>query len=268
MISVVSVRALADAVENFRRKVQACGRCSDGADWLGVDGLVLFAIGRSIRAIHVRRQGNVPNALQNSEEVVHRIEAQVPLAERASAEDLSGKLVRVFAGFGAEINSFSDAEFSPGMHQCFPLHWVGRKLLREQHLDPPTEKLGRSRILGGDGLGPRPATVSEEPGGQDFRIVEDQQIVRSKQLGKVAKCAVFQQLLAAIEVHQPRRSTVGQRLLGDQVVRKVVVEIRNQHTPIMPDHGSSHINVTQSFSAAATCGTIKPKVLRGVYFTA
>src|SRR5271165_5911977 len=34
----------------------------------------------------------------------------------------------------------------------------------------------------------------------------------------------------------------------------------------MPDWGSPHINVAQSFSAASTCGTIKPKALRGVYF--
>ena len=86
--------------------------------------------------------------------------------------------------------------------------------------------------------------MSEEPGGQDLRIVEHQQIVRAQQLGKVAKGAIFQKLGAAIHVQQARGSTVGQGPLGDQLRRKVVVKLGDQHPPIMPDRAASHINVT------------------------
>ncbi len=157
------------------------------------------------------------------------------LAEHATRDDLGSKLVRVFTGFGTEINPLADPQLPPGVYQRLPLHGVGRKLLREQHPDPTTKKLARGGVLRRDRLRSRAAAVSEEAGWQDLCIVEDQHIVRSKQFGKVAKSEIFGQLLGAIEVKQARGSPVGQRLLGDQVVRKAVVEIRNQHTPIMPD---------------------------------
>ena len=63
-----------------------------------------------------------PMRLQHPEEVVHRIEAQMALAEGAAADDLSRQFVRGFAGLAAEVNPLADPELAPGMHQRFPFH--------------------------------------------------------------------------------------------------------------------------------------------------
>src|SRR5271165_7094900 len=43
----------------------------------------------------------------------------------------------------------------------------------------------------------------------------------------------MQVVAGAIEVQHARRCPVGEGLFGDQLVREVVVELRNQHQPIM-----------------------------------
>ena len=96
------------------------------------------------------------------------------LAERAAPGDLGGKFVRVLARPGSEVNPFADAKLAAGMHQRFPFHRFGRKLLGQQDLDPSAKKIPRRRILFRDPLCPRAAAMSEEPGGQDLRVVKDQ----------------------------------------------------------------------------------------------
>src|SRR5271165_6862444 len=90
--------ALANAVEDLRCEVQTRSRCGDRAEWLGINGLILLAIGRRVRAIDVRRQRDVPNPLQHAEEIVNRIEAEMALAKRAAPNDLGCQIVRILAG--------------------------------------------------------------------------------------------------------------------------------------------------------------------------
>ena len=66
---------LANAIEDFLREVQARGGRCHRAKWLGINRLILFAIGWRVRTIDVGRQGYVSNTLQNSKEIVRRIEA-------------------------------------------------------------------------------------------------------------------------------------------------------------------------------------------------
>src|SRR5271167_929417 len=108
--------ASANAAEDLGCEVQARGRCGNGAEWLGVNGLVLLAIFQRVWAIDIRRQRYVPNPLQYAEEILDRIKAEMALAERAAPDDLGREIVRIMAGFSAEINSFADPQFSSGMH--------------------------------------------------------------------------------------------------------------------------------------------------------
>ena len=77
--------------------------------------------------------------------------------------------------------------------------------------------------------------MSEKTSGQNLGIVENQQIVGPQQLGKVAKHAVVEAIVIADEVQQPRSRPVGQRFLGDQLVRQTIIEIGDQHKAIMPE---------------------------------
>src|SRR5208337_3894179 len=128
---------LANAVEDLWREVQARSRRGDRTEWLGVNGLILLAIGRRIRAVDVRRQRDVPNPFQHAEEIANWIEAQMALAERAPPDDLGREFVRILAGLSAEINPFADAELASGVNQCLPFQGLCRKLLGQQHLDAP-----------------------------------------------------------------------------------------------------------------------------------
>src|SRR5271165_3246795 len=101
--------ALANAVEDLGRKVQARGRSSDRTAWLGVNGLILLAIGRRVGAVDVRRQRDVPNPLQHAEEIVNRMETEMALAERAAPDDLGREIVRILAGLCPEINPFPNS---------------------------------------------------------------------------------------------------------------------------------------------------------------
>src|SRR5271166_6538939 len=78
--------ALANAVEDLGRKVQARGRSSDRTAWLGVNGLILLAIGRRVGAVDVRRQRDVPNSFQHAEDIVNQMDTQMALAERSNRE--------------------------------------------------------------------------------------------------------------------------------------------------------------------------------------
>ena len=72
--------------------------------------------------------------------------------------------------------------------------------------------------LSGWALVPPPSAI--EPGGKDPGVVEDDQVIRSQQVWKVAELAVMQVLLAAIQMKQPRGRPVHKRLLGDEFLRK------------------------------------------------
>src|ERR1039458_3817066 len=109
--------ALAYALKNFRREVQARRRRGDGAEGFGVDRLVTLPVRGRIRAIDVGRQRNVANAIEHSEEVIHRIEAKVALAKSPTAHDLSREFMRRFIGLASEINPLAQSKFAAGMNQ-------------------------------------------------------------------------------------------------------------------------------------------------------
>jgi len=98
--------ALADAVKDFRREMEAGGRSGHGAALAGIDGLIAFAViffavifaaifkakGR-IRPRNVGREWDVADAIENGVEIVNRLEANMALAERGAGENFRLQLI-------------------------------------------------------------------------------------------------------------------------------------------------------------------------------
>ena len=67
--------------------------------------------------------------------------------------------------------------------------------------------------------------AAEQAGGDDFRVVEHQQIALRQQSGQIAEMAVRNIAAPPRQVQKAAVSTPFQRLLGDQFWRQVEVEI-------------------------------------------
>jgi hypothetical protein len=100
--------ALANRVEDLSREVQPGRGCSYRARRFCVDRLVMLAIFGSIGTIDVGWQRDMSDAAKHGEEIVHRIEAKVPLTKRPTSDDFSGQLVRRLVCFAAKINSLAN----------------------------------------------------------------------------------------------------------------------------------------------------------------
>ena len=71
--------------------------------------------------------------------------------------------------------------------------------------------------------------VAEEPSWKDFRVVHDQQVPTPEIVTKLAKRREFRGAGVAMQDEQPRPPTNRRRLLGNQLIRKIEVEIGNVH---------------------------------------
>jgi hypothetical protein len=75
--------------------------------------------------------------------------------------------------------------------------------------------------------------VTEEAGRQDAGIVKDQQITRAEQVRELSEAGILEGAGVAVEVEHTRGSAIGKRLLRDQLLGKVEIELRNQHCSII-----------------------------------
>ncbi len=107
--------AAADAVENFRGKMEAGGGGGYRSALLGVDGLIAFAIAGRIGARDIRREWNVADAIEGSEEIViaakDGLETEVAQAELLAGEDLGLQFVTV-----TKEEAFADPDLAAGAH--------------------------------------------------------------------------------------------------------------------------------------------------------
>ncbi len=165
---------LSDLLQYLRREVQAgCGG-SYRTSRLGVDRLILLAIGGRVGPVDVRRQRDVADPLQHGKKVVTGIEAKLPLAEAATADDLRRQFVRRFAGIASEVEPFPNPELAAGMHQRLPFRRRRRKLFREQDLHLAAEEVPGRGVLGRESLGPRATAMAEQACRQYARVVNNQ----------------------------------------------------------------------------------------------
>ena len=71
--------------------------------------------------------------------------------------------------------------------------------------------------------------MPEEARGQHARIVENQAIARAQERGEFAKMAVFERPRGAVENQHAGSVALGGRLLRDQFLGKLVIEIGELH---------------------------------------
>ncbi len=71
--------------------------------------------------------------------------------------------------------------------------------------------------------------TSAQPGRNDPRIVEHQQIIGAQELRQVAHGPVLERAAVAREHHQARSVALGERLLRDERLGQLVVEVRETH---------------------------------------
>ena len=98
--------------------MQSGGRRGNGTPFAAEDRLVALAVGLCVGAADVRRQGNVADAVENGEEILHRIEAQHPCAEFAALDDLGPQ--RDLAVRRGENQNLTEGDFPARPDQCAP----------------------------------------------------------------------------------------------------------------------------------------------------
>jgi len=214
----------ADAVEYFRRKVKPCGRSGHGTTFASVDGLIAVAVGGRIGAGNVGRERDVADAFHASEEILCRREADVALAEFAASDDPGLKFIVI-----AEEEMLTDADFSAGADEAFPVVGVLLELACEEDLDASVQELARGGIARAERLGFEAGATSVKTGGKYFRVVEDQKVGGTEEIGEVAELAIVELAVGGRKVEEAGGGAVGERLLGDEFFGEMVVEVGDEH---------------------------------------
>jgi hypothetical protein len=84
----------------------------------------------------------------------------------------------------------ADANLASGADQTLPIVRLSRYPPRQQDLDTSLKKIAGGGIARADRLRADAFAAAIESGGKDAGVVDDQQIARLKQAGKIAKQAV------------------------------------------------------------------------------
>jgi hypothetical protein len=67
--------------------------------------------------------------------------------------------------------------------------------------------------------------VAEQSGGEDTRVVDDQQVARTQQLGEVVKMAIDERAGLPVEDQQTRGAAIRQWFLCDELGREIEREV-------------------------------------------
>jgi hypothetical protein len=163
--------------------------------------------------------------LDFGEEVVHGLEADAPFTKSAAGDDLGLKFVVV-----SEEEAFAHSDFATGAHQAFPfigVPWVlgGGDLAGEQDFNAATKKIPSRGIARTKGLGLKTGSPAVQARWKDAGVVEYNEVVGPQEVRKVAEKAVVAASGGAIEMQQARGRTIGKRLLSDQLLGQMIVEV-------------------------------------------
>lgn len=99
----------------------------------------------------------------------------------------------------------------------------------EENFDTAVKEIASGRIVRTDGLSVSAFAAAIEPGGKNAGVVEDDEVARPQQNGKVTKFAVGPLSGGALHVQHAGSVTGSKRFLGNEFVGKMEVEIGNQH---------------------------------------
>src|SRR5262249_219974 len=153
-------------------------------------------------------------------EIMDRRKAERPLTKFPASNDLGLQFILF-----AEENSFSYADFPARTHQCLPFQ--GRNLSCKQDLYPAVEKISRRRILFAHGLGAQTGPAAKESRRKNPAVVQDQEIVRAQEAGKVNELTVFKCAVRQAQVEHARGAALRERLLGNEFSGQKKIEFGN-----------------------------------------
>lgn len=97
----------------------------------------------------------------------------------------------------------------------------------EESFNAAAEKITRCGIVRTEDLGACPLAAAIKARRNDARVVEDEEIASPQQVREIPELAVRKDAVAGLDVQHPRLVAGGQRLLCNQLLRKVIVEIGN-----------------------------------------
>ena len=174
-----------------------------------VHRLVALGVDGGVAAPDVRRQGNVPHAVDR---LVDGGAVLGPQADGAAAVEPAGEhLPAQPAPAALEDDARAGAKPLPGMHEGVPAPVAARG--QEQALD-------RS---------PARHPPAQQPRGDHPRVVDDEQIARREEGGKRPDGVVPEAAGGPVEDEQAGRLALGRRGLGDSVGGEVEVEVGDAH---------------------------------------
>src|SRR5215469_8178180 len=220
--------ALANAIEDLRREVQACSRRRHRSWFFRIDRLVAVAVGGPVLTRDIGRQWNMANPIYDLRKVGDGSKSDMPLAKRAPRDHIGPQL-----GVLAEEKCLTHSYLSAGTNETLPFIRFLADLSNKQDLDASLQKITRRGIVRRDWLGLRATSVAIKPRRKHARVVHHQEIVWSQNLRKIAKNLVMDSARPPVQVQDARGGAVGKRLLGDQRFGKIVVEVGNQHARLI-----------------------------------
>ncbi len=177
--------ARGQAAQNLSSEMKTCGGSSDGSPVASVYGLITFVVGRTVRARDVRRQRDVADQVDASEEIGHGSEADMALAEFPAGDNFSLKLILL-----SKKKMLADRDLTAGTNQAFPFVGIVPELTGEQNLDASAKKLAGSRIPRADRLRFKTFAAAIEARRKHPRVVENDEIAGPEKLGEIAKLAI------------------------------------------------------------------------------
>ena len=182
-------------------EVQSRGRRRDRAGFAGIDRLVAFAVGTLVGAANVRRQRHVPVTLEQFQPVA------LPLLEHE-------KIAVAGAHHALDFTFQPERRARP---RCLAGAQVGEQPLRiehpfDHHFDPAAAVF-----------------LAVQAGRDHPRIVEHQQVSGIDEIDEIGEPAIGVLAVARIDQQQARGDALAQRLLCNQFLRQVVIEIAELH---------------------------------------
>lgn len=216
--------ATMEAGKNFWSEVKACSGRGDGSALVGIDGLIPLTIRGAIFSRDVGRQGNMSNAFDDGEEILHWRESDMTFAEGSTGDHLGFQFV-----IRAEEEMLSDTDLAAWTDKTLPFVRLDGDLSREEDLDASAEEFSGGRVLRAERLRVESLTASVKTGGKHPGVVEDQNVGRTEEVGKFAKSQILESTVSDGKTQKPGCGTVGKGHLRDQVRGKFVVKIGDEH---------------------------------------
>ena len=175
--------------------MEAGGRCGNRSFLFSVNRLVAVAIRLVGFPFHVVREGEMPVLV----EIGRRVPLDEPLALR--------------------IDLYDGACTKPHFHGAPFLHFFSGP-----DEAPPVGGIGS---VGADDFD-RPI-VGKEAGRDDFRVVEDEEVIGWEEVGKVRELVMRNLARGPVDDHHARGRAIIERARSDEFLREVVMKVGKLH---------------------------------------